>query len=92
MGDTELLLVAVAWMYVVVMVALVEALSPGGSWLGAVVTLLFWGALPLGIVLYLMSAPARRRLRKAREQASAAAGDGRQHAAGDPVAPVREEP
>ena len=87
-----MLLVAIAWMYVIVMVALVEAFSAGGSWLGALMTLLFWGALPLGIVLYLMSAPARRRLRLAREQASAAAGDGRQHATGEPIPPVREEP
>jgi uncharacterized protein (DUF58 family) len=93
-------LVAIAWMYVVLMVAVVEATSPQGSVLGAVFTLLLYGLLPLGIVLYLLSSPARRRLRREQE---ARAGDGSDaaapldpdgggHAPGDPVAPERKEP
>jgi mannose/fructose/N-acetylgalactosamine-specific phosphotransferase system component IID len=56
--------VTIAWMYVVLMMALVEALSPQGSVLGAVFTFLLYGVLPLGIVLYVMGTPARRRTRK----------------------------
>ena len=93
-------LVAIAWMYVVLMVAVVEATSPQGTVLGAVFTLLLYGLLPLGIVLYLLSSPARKRLR--REQEGLAAGesdavasldpDGADHAPGDAVAPERKEP
>ena len=54
-------LVAIGWMYVVLMVALVEALSSNGTVIGAVFTFLLWGVLPLAIVLYLLRTPARRR-------------------------------
>jgi membrane protein implicated in regulation of membrane protease activity len=89
-----MLLVAIAWLYVVLMIAVVEATSNQGTLLGAVFTFVFWGVLPLSVVLYLMSAPARRRRRRAREAASAEAlePDGGGHAAGDAVAPEREEP
>jgi hypothetical protein len=87
-------LVVIAWAYVVLMVAVVEATSSAGTLLGALLTLLGWGVLPLSIVTYLMGTPARRR---ARASAEAASGDGvapdrGDHAAGDTVAPVREEP
>jgi predicted membrane channel-forming protein YqfA (hemolysin III family) len=62
-----MLMVAIAWMYVVVMMALAEAFSPQGSVLGAVVTLVFYGLLPLAIVLYIMATPERKRRLKARE-------------------------
>jgi hypothetical protein len=90
-------LVAIAWIYVVLMMAVVEAMSPDGTMLGAVFTVLLYGALPLSIVLYVMGTPMRRRAR-AREQArcqastSPADEDGRSHAAGDTVAPVGKEP
>lgn len=101
MGAT--VLVALAWIYVVVMMAVAEATSNQGTWLGAVFTLLLYGALPLSIVLYVMNTPARRTRRRAQEaeeaRAAAAASaasaaldpDGSSHAAGDPVAPKREE-
>ena len=86
-----MLIVAVGWAYVVLLMVLAEALGPGGSVLGAVVTLLGYGVLPLGIVLYIGNARARARARRA----AAASGDvdpGRGgQAAGDPVAPEREE-
>jgi len=86
-------IVAVAWIYVVLMMALAEATAPQGSVLGAVSILLFYGALPLGVLLYIMATPARKRARRrAEEAASAAQPDGGGEAAGDAVAPVREEP
>jgi membrane protein implicated in regulation of membrane protease activity len=90
-----LLLVAVAWMYVVLMVAVAEAVAPNGSVLGALFTLLFWGVLPLSLLLYLLATPARKRARRAQEaaaRASVADPDGSGHAAGDAVAPERKEP
>lgn len=92
---TEMYLVPIAWMYVVGMVALVEAFSPNGSVLGALVTLVFWGLLPLGIVMYVLGAPARRRARLAAAADDASAADppdGGGVAAGDAVAAERKEP
>jgi predicted membrane channel-forming protein YqfA (hemolysin III family) len=71
--SVRMLLVAIAWIYVVVMMALVEAFSPNGTVLGALITLVLYGVLPLGIVLYLMSAPARRKVRHLREAQAGAA-------------------
>lgn len=90
-------LVAIAWMYVVLMVAIAEVAHPGGSLLGALMTFVFWGVLPLAVVLYILGSPARRR---ARRQAEAASGGidpdgGRQApavAVERSVAPEREEP
>jgi len=81
-------LVAIAWIYVVGMMAIAEALSAQGSLLGAVVTFVLYGVLPLAIVLYILATPARRRARRAAESA---APDGGGHAAGDAVAPERKE-
>ena len=68
-------LIAIAWMYVVVMMALAEALSPQGTVLGAVFTLLLYGLLPLGIVMYLLGTPMRRRsLRAAEAETTSEAG------------------
>jgi hypothetical protein len=94
-----LVLVALAWMYVVIMMAVAEATSNQGTWLGAVFTLLLYGALPLSIVLYVMNTPARRARRRALDAAQAQVAvasaavdpDGGSHAAGDAVAPKREE-
>jgi hypothetical protein len=85
-----LVLVALAWMYVVLMVALAELMAPQGHWLGALFTLLGWGVLPLSVVLYILATPARRRARRAAASAAAQPDRGG-HAAGDAVAPEREE-
>jgi hypothetical protein len=91
-----MLLTAIAWIYVVLMVAVVEATSSNGTVLGALFTLLMYGVIPLGIVGYLFFAPARRRARRALDAVSiapvAGAPDDSGHAAGDAVAPVRKEP
>ena len=56
-------IVAIGWAYVVLMMVLAEALGPGGSVLGALVTLLLYGVLPLSIVLYVGGARSRARAR-----------------------------
>ena len=91
-------LVPIAWMYVVMMMAVAEATSSQGTLLGAFFTFLLYGVLPLSIVMYLMGTPGRRRARRAAEQAPEAAPsspadpDGGGHAAGDAIAPERKEP
>lgn len=61
-------LVAIAWLYVTLMMALAEATSSQGSVLGALVTFVLYGLLPIGIVLYVMAAPRRREARRRAEQ------------------------
>lgn len=90
-------LIAMAWIYVVLLMAAVEAASPDGTWLGALLTLLLYGVLPLGLVLYIGGASMRRAARQRRRAearataASAVDPDGGGVPTGDPVAPVREE-
>ena len=94
-------IVAIAWMFVVVLMTLAEATSSQGTVLGAFFTFVLYGLLPLAIVLYLMGTPLRRRARRAAEaQADAAssaesatpAGDGGGQAPGAGLAAVRKEP
>ena len=88
-------LVALAWMFVVLLMTLAEGTSPQGSWLGAFFTFMLYGLLPLGLLLYILATPARRRARRAGEsgegEASGLQPDGRRHAAGDAVASEGEE-
>jgi hypothetical protein len=89
--STTVLIVAAGWAYVVLMMVLAEALGPGGSVLGAIVTLLLYGVLPLAIVLYIGNSRARARARRAtRLSGDVDPGRGGE-ATGDAVAPVREE-
>ena len=85
-------LVVIAWIYVVLMMSLTEAFSSQGSVLGAVMTFVLYGVLPLSIVVYILGTPARKR---ALQQKDSAAPDARGHAAAaaeaDSVTPVREE-
>ena len=102
-----MLIVALGWIYVVLMAALAEALSPQGTVLGAMMTFVLYGVLPLGVVLYLMGTPGRKRALRRVEGANVAAAapsplpsngldpDGRGHAAAGaepPVAAERKEP
>lgn len=102
-----LYLVAIGWMYVVLMMTVAEAFAPNGTLLGAVLIFVFYGVLPLSLLLYLLGTPSRRRALRAAEareaQQALAAGqaggsglerlepDGGGHAAGDAVTPKREE-
>jgi len=95
-------IIPIAWLYVALMMSVAEANSSNGTLLGAIITFLLYGALPIGLILYFMGAPARRRAIKAREKAElqqlqeqhAAASvqpDAGGLAAADAVAPVRKE-
>ncbi|MFN3302895.1 MAG: hypothetical protein ACK44A_04160 [Roseateles sp.] len=84
-------LIAIAWAYVALMMAAAEALSPQGTLFGAFVTLMLYGVLPLGLLLYILGTPGRRRRRAAESSSQADAGG---HAAAGPaqgLAPEREE-
>ena len=65
-------IVAIAWLYVTLMMAVAEANASNGTVLGAVITFVLYGLLPLGILLYIMGTPGRRRAIKARELAEVA--------------------
>lgn len=100
-----LILIAIAWLYVALMMAVAEATSPVGSVLGAVFTFLLYGVGPVALLLYILATPARKRLRKQREAAELAAWrqaqspqtpasgqpDAGGQAAADAVAPVGKE-
>ncbi len=88
-------LVVIGWMYVVGLWAVMEATASNGTVLGAIVTLVLWGLLPVSLVMYVMGTPARRRARLQAEAASAPQPDEGDHAAAaphPPVPPEREEP
>ena len=89
-------LVAIGWIYVVLMMSVAEATSTSGTLLGAAFTFLLYGVLPLSIVMYLLRTPGRRAARRAQASghvdAAATDPDSGGHAPGDPVAPERKEP
>ncbi len=87
-----MILIAVAWIYVVLMMALAEATSAQGTLLGAVITFVLYGVMPLSILLYILGTPGRRRTRRAAEAATSAQPDGGSLAAGDTVAAEGKEP
>ena len=74
-------LIVIAWTYVTLMMAVAEATSPAGSLLGAIITFALYGVLPMGILVYILSTPSRKRAIKAREAAEQAAYDAQQAAA-----------
>ena len=100
-------LVVIAWLYVVLMMAVAEATHGNGTLLGATLTFLLYGVAPIALAVYLMATPKRRRAMKAREAAaqdearrvaalaasSSVEPDASSHApAQRAIAPVREEP
>ena len=60
-------LIVIAWLYVVLMMAVAEAFSTQGSVLGAVITFLLYGVLPLSLLIYILNTPQRKARRKAEE-------------------------
>lgn len=63
-------LVVIAWLYVTLLMALAEAFSAQGSVLGAIITFVLYGLLPMALVVYLMGTPLRRKaIRRSEELA-----------------------
>lgn len=94
-------LALVGWLYVALMASVAEAGNPGGTVLGAIITFLFYGLLPVSLLGYILWTPARKRARRAREAAEASAAaeassvvspDAGGQTAADAVAPVGKEP
>ncbi len=63
-----LYIVAIGWMFVVVLMSVVEATAPNGTVLGAFFTFLLYGVVPLSLVLYLLGTPLRAKQRQAEEE------------------------
>jgi len=64
-------LIVIAWLYVTLLMGLAEAFSTQGSVLGAIITFLLYGVLPMSLVVYLMATPLRRKARQQAEEPSA---------------------
>ena len=93
-------IVPLVWFYVAFMMAVAEATSPIGTLLGAIITFVLYGLLPVGLIVYFMGSPARKRANRQAEQAQTEAnaapmgsnqGNGSGHAPADPIAPEREK-
>lgn len=88
-------LVAIAWLYVTLLMAAAERNVVSG-----VMTFLLYGLGPLALFLWLFGTPQRARLRAIRERQRArdddvglaSQPDGGGHPTADPIAPVGEEP
>jgi hypothetical protein len=88
-------IVPIAWLYVALMMSVAEATNSNGTLLGALVTFVLYGALPIALMVYFMATPARKRRIRAREAAELQASlqpDASSLATADTVAPVRKEP
>ncbi len=59
-------LVVIAWIYVVLMMSVAEAVNTTGTVLGAVITFVLYGVGPCALVVYLMRTPARNKAAKMR--------------------------
>ncbi len=62
-GNPFVYIVAIAWLYVVLMMSLTET-----SFVAGVATFLFYGLLPLSLFLWLVGTPQRRRNRRSADQ------------------------
>lgn len=77
-------IVAIAWIYVVLMMSITER-----SIIAGIMTFLLYGVLPLIVILYLMSSPQRKRRRalaekmEAETQASPSNPSSQEHAGAD---------
>ena len=92
-------LIVIAWLYVTLLMGLAEAFSTQGTVLGAIITFLFYGVLPMSLVVYLMGTPLRRKERSRQaaqeNEASSREPDASGHATrlseSGTVAPMRKE-
>jgi len=56
-------IVAIAWIYVALMMSVAEAANTNGTVLGGIVTFILYGILPTAIIIYIMDAPRRKRVK-----------------------------
>jgi hypothetical protein len=70
-------IVPIAWIYVALMMSVAEASNSNGTVLGAIVTFVLYGLLPVGLVLYIMGTPGRKRQLRARQAEEQAAWEAR---------------
>lgn len=100
-------IIPIAWIYVALMMSVAEATNSNGTVLGAVITFVLYGVLPVALILYFIGTPARKRALRARAaqenladqnltspseiDASVFKPDASGHAATDPIPPVRKE-
>jgi len=99
-------IIPIAWLYVALMMSVAEATNTNGTLLGAIITFVLYGLLPIGLILYFMGWPGRKRAIRAREAAelqqqvadleqpatASVQPDAGSLAPTDPVPPVRKEP
>lgn len=90
-------LVAIAWLYVALMMAVAEASAPQGTVIGALFTFSAYGVLPVAILVYILGTPARKARLRAQAEAELArlrqqADEGGEPAAASAIAPERKEP
>jgi hypothetical protein len=97
-------IVPIAWLYVALMMSVAEATNTTGTVLGAIITFVLYGLLPVGLILYFMGSPARKRAihaarakeraeyEKQAEQPASLQPDTSSQAPSEAFAPVRKEP
>jgi hypothetical protein len=85
-------LVAIAWIYVALMMAVAEATNTNGTVMGAVVTFVLYGVVPVSIVMYLLGTPSRNKARKARERAEWVAAQNAMAVASQPTIDTSGQP
>ena len=94
-------IVPIAWLYVALMMSVAEATNTTGTVLGAIITFVLYGLLPVGLILYFMGSPARKRAIRAAQakeraeyekQAASLQPDASAQPPSEALAPVRKEP
>jgi hypothetical protein len=83
-------IVAIAWMYVVVMMTVAEAAAPHGAVLAAIGIFFFYGLFPVALVMYLLNTPRRRSARQAKEAHEAMAFSSPEPLAGTSISTASE--
>ncbi len=66
MHNYRMYIIAIGWLYVTSLMALTET-----SFLAGVLTFIFWGLVPTGLLLWLGGSKARRQRQRYREEAAA---------------------
>lgn len=77
-------IIPIAWIYVALMASVAEAMSPNGTVLGAVFTFIFYGLIPVALIVYFMGTPARKRALRAQEKRAIEEAQARAKQAADP--------